>query len=242
MKRLVITGLPCPAAIWDSFLGNKPRRGFTQRVIPMREVLEHCPSPDPRQMANYISTQITDFRPDSIVCHDLGVALTLLSLLKIQRKEPSFRPRVTVFNGAFRRVNPIKAPHLFKVQFMRDRNVIREVEARGGKVDLTLRPYLPRIRAMYRLILLFRVTEQISSAFGLDDLIGSGGERTLKLPVQIIASPNDPYIPIESVRRLSQDFGVRRFVELRYGHFPYSIPREHVLPLIEDFESSSTFH
>ncbi len=238
MKRFVITGLPCPAKKWEGFLGKK--RG--QRIIPIREVFEHCASPDPRLMSRYITQQIEKARPESIVCHDLGVPLTFMALGRIQRKDPSYRPRVTAFNGAFRRVNVFKANHIIRVQFMSDRMAIREVQSRGGAVDLGLRPYSPRIRAMYRLILLFRITEQISSAFGLDDLFGIKAIKKLKSPVQIIASPNDPYLPYESVRRLAKDFGVRRFHTVKYGHFPYSVPRNRILPLVEDFEKSRHLH
>lgn len=233
MKRLVITGLPCPSSTWERFLGERPG----QRIIPIREVFENCDSPDPRQMSRYITREMERFRPDSILCHDIGVPLALLSLLRLQRRDTTFRPRVTMFNGAFRRVNLLKANHMIRMQFMTKKRAIADVLARGGSVDLELKQHMPRIRAMYRLMVMFRIGEQISHALGLDELLGLGGERRLKTPIQVIASPDDPYLPIETVRRLGEDVAARRYHEVSYGHFPYSVPRERILPLVEEFES-----
>lgn len=233
MRRLVITGLPCPPETWESFLGRRK----DQRIIPIYEVFEYSRSADLREMANYVAKEIESFAPDSIIAHDLGVPLTLLALMKVNRRS-HLRPKVTLFNGAFRKVDVFRANHPFRLQFMRRRKAVKEVESRGGKVDLRLKKHMSRIRAMYRFIILFGLTEKLTAALGLDELIGPPAKFALKVPVQMIVSSNDPYIPFDSIRQLRADCSAKRFFELEYGHFPYSISRKKVLPLIEEFESA----
>jgi hypothetical protein len=232
MRRLVITGLPCPAEAWEGFLGA--RKG--QRILSFREVLEGTASSDPRELSRFVTSQIEAFRPDSIVAHDMGVPLTVLSLLRLNKKGKFLDTRVTFFNGSFRRVNLLKANHPFRIQVMSQKQAIREVESRGGQVDLGLTPYMGRIRAMYRLIVLYRLGETVGSWLGLDELVGFADRRLLRAPIQVIASRNDPYIPFEAVRQLAEDVSALRFTERSYGHFPYTADRRAILPLIEEFE------
>lgn len=232
MKRLVITGLPCPPETWEKFLGKRK----DQRIIPIYEVFENSRSSDLREMANYVAGEIEDFAPESIIAHDLGVPLTLLALMKVNRRT-HLRPKVTLFNGAFRKVDIFAANLPFRVQFIRRKKAVKEVESRGGKVDLRLKKHMSRIRAMYRLIILFGLTEKLTSALGLEELIGNPAKFPLKVPVQMIVSKNDPYIPYESIRRLRADCSAERFFELEYGHFPYTISRKKVIPLIDEFEA-----
>lgn len=188
-------------------------------------------------MARYVAEQIEQFKPDSILCHDLGVPLTLLALMKLSKKGPPLKTKVTLFNGAFRKVDVFRASHPFRLQFMTRAKAVKEVEAHGGKVDLRLKKHLSRIRAMYRLIILFGLTEKLTAALGLDELTGTPVKLPLKVPVQMIVSRNDPYIPFESIRQLRTDCSAKRFFELEYGHFPYSIPSNRILPLIDEFEA-----
>lgn len=234
MKRLVITGLPCPVEAWESFLGARK----DQRILPFREVLEHCDSSDPRELSRYVTQQIEMFRPQSIVAHDMGVPLTVLSLLRLNKRGKCLDTRVTFFNGSFRGVNLLKANHPFRIQVMTRKKAIREVESRGGKVDLGLAPHLGRIRAMYRLIMLYRLGESLGSWLGLDELVGFADRSKLKAPIQIIASPNDPYIPFDAVEGLARDVSAVRVVERAYGHFPYTADPRTILPLIESFEQN----
>ncbi len=232
MKRLVITGLPCPAVAWEDFLGARP----DQRIVPFREVLEHCDSSDPRELSRYITQQIETFRPRFIIAHDMGVPLTVLSLLRLNKKGKCLDTRVTFFNGSFRGVNLIKANHPFRIQLMSRAKAIREVESRGGKVDLGLGEYMGRIRAMYRLIMIYRLGESLGSWLGLDELVGFADRAKLMSPIQVIASRNDPYIPFEAVEGLARDVSALRFIERAYGHFPYTADPRAILPLIESFE------
>jgi pimeloyl-ACP methyl ester carboxylesterase len=237
MKRLIITGLPCPPDAWEKFLGK--RRG--QKILPLIDVFEHTDSADLRVMSRYVSDVISEYRPSSIVCHDLGVPLTMLGLLRLKRDSKMPSTRITFFNGAFRKMNIFQANHVFRIQWMSYRKGVSEIENNGGEVDLRLKKYLPRLRAMYRLIILYSLVEKVQSVLGLDDFVGHGNKPLLRVPVQTIFSPNDPYIPKESLDQLRKDFPPQRRFEIPYGHFPYSIPSKEVLPLIEEFEEGSTF-
>lgn len=235
MKRLVITGLPCPPETWEAFLGKHKN----QRIMPIYEVFENSSSADLREMAKYVATRIEKEKPESILCHDLGVPLTLLALMRLSKRGRLPNVKVTLFNGAFRKVDPFKANHPFRIQFMTRARAVKEVESRGGRVDLRLKKHLARIRSMYRLIILFGVAEKLTAALGLDELIGAPERLPLRVPMQMIVSTNDPYIPYASLEQLRKDCAVKRFFELEYGHFPYTLPAKRILPLIEEFEKAS---
>lgn len=230
MKRMVVTGLPCPPESWQSWLGDSECR-----VLPLHEVFENTSSPDLRVMASYVAKVIDREQPESILCHDLGVPLALIALMKLERKGRPSQARLTLFNGAFRKIDVFKATHPFRVQLMSFRRAVREVESAGGKVDPKLKPYLSRIRKMYRLIIYYSLTEKLQSWLGLEHFIGFT-KPALALNIQIIASENDPYIPSESIEQLQRDFSPRRVVRMNYGHFPYSRHQRDILPLIEEFE------
>ncbi len=232
MRRLVVTGLPCPPEAWEKFLGKQ--KG--QKILSLFEIFENCDSSDPRQMAKYVAEVIEKYKPDSILCHNLGVPLTIMALLRLSKKHP-VETRLTLFNGAFRRMDLLKAKHPFRIQLMTLRRAIREVEGKGGTVDLRLQKYMPRIRALYRYIILYGVSEKIAYSLGLDELIGTPNKFPLKVPIQMIVSPNDPYIPYGSIQQLRDDCSAKRYIEMEYGHFPYSLPREKIIPLIEEFET-----
>ena len=233
MRRLIVTGLACPPDPWLALFGEKD-----VRVITLHEVMEHTASADPRQMSRYVTEQIESYRPESLIAHDLGVPMTLLSLLRLNRRGLALDTKVTLFNGAFHKFDVFKANHAFRIQLMTTRRCIREIEAQDGQVDLRLKKHLPRIRAMYRLIILFGVAEKVSHTFGLEDFITLRGKFSVKSPLQIIASRNDPYIPLEALEQLRRDFRPRRFLAFDYGHYPYSTSQPNRLRrLLEEFET-----
>jgi pimeloyl-ACP methyl ester carboxylesterase len=233
LKRLIVAGLPCPAETWENFLGRQ--RG--QRVLTFREILENSRSADPRELAVHVATVLNRERPQSIVGHDIGVPLTLMALLRLRRRGIQWKTRLTLFNGAFRQVSLWKANHPLRAQLMTEKQLIREVEKNGGAVDHALHEYLPRIRAMYRYVILYRVSEKLTSFLGLDDFAGFPSKSRLPFPVQIIASRNDPFLPFESIERLRRDLRVNDLVEVDYGHFPYSIDPDRIVPHLEAFEA-----
>ncbi len=203
----------------------------------MHEILAHTPSADPREMARYVTQQIEAEKPDSIVCHGMGVPLCLTALLRLKRRGISWDTRLTVFNGASRNVSLWRASQPIRMQWTSAKRIIREVESNGGAVDGRLLPYVPRIRAMYRLLILYRLADKMAARLGWDG-VGRFPKRGLRLPVQIIASKNDPYLPFEAMEELGRDLNAERFVELEYGHFPYSLPVDQIRPLIQGFETS----
>lgn len=231
-KRLVIAGLPCPPGAWEELLGPAPG----QRIITMHEILAHTSGADPREMARYVTEQLEAEKPDSIVCHGMGVPLCLTALLRLKRRGISWDTRLTVFNGASRNVSLWRAKQPLRMQWTSTRRIIREVEAYGGAVDGRLRPFIPRIRAMYRMLILYRLADKMAARLGWDAM-GRFPKGGLRLPVQIIASKNDPYLPFEAMEQLRHDLEPERFVEMDYGHFPYSLPGDQVRPLIQGFES-----
>lgn len=233
LRRLVVTGLPCPPEAWEEFLG----KSANQRILSAAEVYDGCQSPDLREMSKIVTRAIADFEPQSIVCHDLGVPMTLLSLLRLRRRGVWVNARVTFFNGALRRVNLLKASQMLRVQLMPIEKAIKEVHSHGGVVDERLRKHYKKIRAMYRRMVVFSAVDWLTSLTHLEKAIGFLPGSPLGIPMQIIASPNDPYIPFESIEQLRRDFHVQRFNVVPYGHFPYSGRRDRILPLVEAFET-----
>jgi pimeloyl-ACP methyl ester carboxylesterase len=232
-KRLVITGLPCRPETWERFLGPETE----QRVISMREILDSTESSDPRELSRYVTEQIALEKPTSIVCHGMGVPLTLLALMRLKRKGIELDTRLTVFNGPFRNVSLKRARHPWRMQFQPIKTVLREVERNGGDIDPELLPYASRIRQLFRLLILHRLAEKMTSVVGLDFLDAFPKRAGLKMPVQIIASPNDPYLPFETMQKLREDLQPDRYVEVEYGHFPYSGPAIQLAGLVQSFEA-----
>jgi predicted alpha/beta hydrolase family esterase len=238
-KRLVITGLPCPAGTWEGFLGAEPG----QRIISMHEVLAATNSADPRVLSRYVTEQIAKERPTSIVCHGIGVPLTLRALMRLKRRGVDLDARLTIFNGAVRSIPLSQARQPLRVQWTPVQRMVREVERNGGAVDPQLLPYVSRIRSLFRILILQRLADKMASAVGLDVLEKFPKRAGLSMPVQIIASPNDPYLPFECMERLRRDLVPDRFIEAEYGHFPYSEPTlSHYLHSFESLEGPFSAH
>jgi len=235
LKRLVIPGLPCQEEAWADLLGSHP----DQKILPMRELFERTESSSPKDLANYIKSILLEHKPESILCHDLGVPLTLLALLKIQKEGLLFPTRLTVFNGVFRNVSLWRARHPLRMQYLPVGMVLRKVKKIGGRIDDELVPWIPQIRALYRQLILFRMSEKVSSFLGLDDLASRPLKNKLKIPIQMILSPNDPFLPTECLYQLKSDLEAERVFEVPYGHFPYTAEPEKILPLIAEFEATA---
>ncbi len=232
MKRLVVTGIPCRPAAWEAFLGPSKH----QRILSMFEIFENTQSSDPRQLAEYVQSQIEAYQPQSIVCHNMGVPLTILSLLRLRKRGVGLRTRLTLFDGAFRRVDVFRANQPLRIQFMSMNQAIREVESHGCQIDRRLEKHFGRIRAMYRMILLYGMVEKVSSSLGLEHFLGLPSRFPLRIPIQMIVSTNDPYIPADAITQLRIDCGVQRYFTTEYGHFPYTGDRSKILGLLDEFE------
>lgn len=233
MKRLVITGLPCPPEAWESFLGKRA----DQRILSAFEIFENTSSSDPRELAHYVQEQIELEAPASIVCHDLGVPLTIMSLLRLRRQGKKMNTRLTLFNGAFRKIDILKAPHPIRIQFTPIQRLVHELQSHGGVIDPRLKKHVSRMRAMFRFVMLFGITEKVSSFLGLDEFFGLPSRFPLRIPIQMIVSPNDPYIPWEAIEQLKIDCSAQRFYSIEYGHFPYTIASVPIVKHIQEFES-----
>jgi hypothetical protein len=239
MKRLVIAGLPCPADAWLDFLDEDTSDSDTTRVISMGEVFAKTESSDPRELASYVQDEIAQFRPDSIVCHGIGVPLTLLGMWRLRRHEGAkYNPCITIFNGAFRKVSLLQAREPLWIQLLPAGRLAKHAEMAGGKVDLHLKQQMYKIRALYRTIILHRATEKISQVLGLDSFARIPRGERYRLDVQVIASSNDPFLPLDSMEKLASDLKAKRFVVTEYGHFPYSGDEATILPAIHSFEKA----
>ena len=108
-----------------------------------------------------------------------------------------------------------------------------ELRGTGARVAEAFAAELCRER---KRTILVSIDEYHRSWLGLDELVGFADRSRLKAPIQIIASPNDPYIPFAAIEGLGRDIRAVRWVEHAYGHFPYSVDGRALLPLIESFE------
>jgi hypothetical protein len=232
-RRLIITGLPCPPEVWEDFFGPHP----SQKVLSLADVLENSTSSDLRVISRYVTEEIEKFRPDSIVSHGFGVPMTLMSLLRLNRRGTLLDTKVTLFNGAFRKIDIFKSHQPLRAQYLTYKQAVREVQDQKGAVDQRLRPHLARIRAIYRRVILVSIMEKISLAIGVEELLNRGKLLPVKNPIQIITSPTDPYLSADDIEQLKRDFPAKRIVEVDYGHFPYSVNRSKILPLVEEFEN-----
>lgn len=94
MKRLVVTGIACPREAWSQFLGDHK----DQRIITIRELFANVTSSDPRELSKYVTKVIEEYKPRSIIGHDLGVVLSLLSLIRLSWRNLYLNTKLTLFN------------------------------------------------------------------------------------------------------------------------------------------------
>ena len=235
MKRLVVTGIPCSPKIWESFLGKRK----DQHILPIYEVLNQSKSADPRELSQTVAKAILEHQPESLIAHGFGVPFTILALNRLARRgELPKKMRLTFFNGAFRSFDVFHARHPLRFQFSPLMRLLREARKQGAVVDMRLRPFVPQIRSLYRQVTLFSFTEKVGKLLGLSSLIQPPVKFAWHFPTQIIASGNDPYIPMTSIEQLKQDLRAERLIQVDYHHFPYTLPAKDILPHIESFEGA----
>ncbi|MBY0370460.1 hypothetical protein K2X33_07225 [bacterium] len=206
-RVLALTGFACPASAWERFLGPEVR------VVPLSEVVASCSSGHPLEWAKAARKHVADLQPRLLIAHDVGVLLALLSVLKL-RKQPDYKvPRLLLFNGAFRGFDVFQATHPWRFQFATEARVRAEAERAGGEFDPWWNGRLGRMRTFYRYAILANLKEK---------LLRSGEKRFSALPITLIRSANDPYIPASSLDQLERDFQVAHSERFDYGHFPYT--------------------
>jgi predicted alpha/beta hydrolase family esterase len=229
MKRLVISGFACPPESWADFLGRETE------TICLYDVLKATESPDIRQWSRYLSKELDRIQPDSIVCHDYGGIICLMTLWSRQRKK-KVQPRVmTILNTAFKDFDVLVNTHPFSIQLMSWAKIVRTIEGAGGHVDARLEAYLPMIKGTYRRVIAFSMLRKpFSPIIGRYRL-----DVQLDTRIQLLASVNDPFIDLRNMEKIRLDFHAERFIALKYGHFPYSSNnREQIRDSIVQFEKS----
>jgi predicted alpha/beta hydrolase family esterase len=231
----MISGLGCPRESWIEFLGSDTN------VITLHEILEATQSPNFDDWGRYVAAEIERSQPESIVAHDFGGTTTLKALLELQAKGVQLKTRLTLLNTAFRDFDVLKNPHPFLMQLVPWSLVTQLIAASGGDVDPELKPFFPIIRAVYRRVIAVSFGRKIQKKiYSRTKARQDSLDCDLGFPAQIIASADDPYTSLSSLRRIQDDFLIPTFYVLEYGHFPYSASsRETVRHTIYNFEATS---
>lgn len=227
MKRLMISGFPCPPESWINFLGADTQ------VISFYDVLNATRSSDVVAWSRYIDSEIDRLDPESLVCHDYGGPMSLLALWRRQRKKKAQPRCVTILNTAFKDFDVFKNPHPFQIQILSWNRIVEMVEKSGGTADPRLETFLPQVKATYRRVIALSTLGKVAS------IVRANIDLKIELSsrIQIIASTNDPYIAKATMDHVARDFKVQLFRTINYGHFPYSSDRRHeVLESIHSFE------
>lgn len=225
MKRMMISGFGCPRESWLAFLGPDTN------VLTLHDVLEATQSSDITAWGQFVAQEIQAYEPESIVAHDFGGTSTLKALLLLHEKGIQLNTRLTLLNTAYRDFSVLKNPHPFLMQLLSWKHVAQLITASGGDVDPELQPWFPSIRAVYRGVIAASCTRVFQKG-SLDCNLG--------FPAQIIASSNDPYTSLASLRGIQDDFLIPHFHVLEYGHFPYSAATNEIVQhSIHNFEAIS---
>jgi predicted alpha/beta hydrolase family esterase len=229
----MISGFGCPRDSWLDFLGPGTM------VITLHDVLEATRSPNITAWGHFVAEEIRSLRPDSIVAHDFGGTTTLKALMELQEKHIRVHARLTLLNTAFRDFDVLKNPHPFLMQLVPWNLTTQLITASGGDVDFALRPWFGTIRAVYRRVISASFARKMQlKLYSRKKAQVHSLDLDLGLPAQIIASSNDPYTSLTSLRRIQDDFSIPDFQVVEYGHFPYSSPNSGIVQqLIHNFEA-----
>ncbi|WP_141732016.1 alpha/beta hydrolase [Oligoflexus tunisiensis] len=234
MKRLMISGFGCPKEPWISFLGP----GTT--VLTLHEVLEATRTSDMSTWGHFVAEEIRRLRPASIIAHDFGGVMALKALLELQERKIRVHARLTLLNTAFRDFDVLKNPHPFLIQIAPWSLTSSMIKLSGGTVDPQLEPWYNMIRKVYRQVIVASLARKVQRKLYSREKARLGSlDIDVGIPMQIIASTNDPYTSLDCLRSIQEDFLVPDLYTLEYGHFPYSSANcELVRELIEHFEAS----
>lgn len=227
-KRLIVSGFPCSEKAWLNFF-----KGDAENItVTFFDYIQNLKKADFKLMAKHVASIIEKNNPDYIVCHDFGVVVTLLALLRLKRKNVTLKSKLTIFNGALRGFDVFYATHPFKIQIFNWQQVVN-LATRGGAshVDTRLASYLPMIKSLYFKVIFFSLLEKVKNIFSTQQF-----NFDLGIDAQIIASENDPFIPFCAMEFIAQDFSIKNFNIENYGHFPYTGNKENILNLVHSFE------
>lgn len=230
MKKLIISGLGCPKHAWEKVFPSEQNT----KIIPLSEVLDNCPHNDLRLLAQSLEPIISSYQPDVIILHDFGVILGLLALTRMQKQGVELKAKLVIFNGSFRGFNVYKTRHPFKIQLANFDLIKKKISKVGGELDESLRKHFSRIKKIYRQVIL-------ASTIGLiKNLFKKPASLNLNLgnDILIIASSNDPFIPMDSLHIIANDFKHTHMEIYDYGHFPYSADCQYLRSRIEQFAAT----
>jgi hypothetical protein len=226
MKRLIISGIPCSQQAWLKLFPKEDN--VDQRIIPFIDIFEKYYYKNKRfsDLIPSVAEIISEFEPNQIILHDIGVNLGLLAILNAREKKHYLLQTVIIFNGAFRGFDVSKSTHPVRIQSMSYEEFEREVKNNGGEVDPRYRDHYPALQEFY-LQIANTSKKQIEEAnkdksrqnFLLQKnvpKIDLGGSAL------ILASHNDPYIHHECLEILNQTLINSQLQWIDYQHFPYS--------------------
>lgn len=230
MKRLIISGIACPKSKWQNLFTNCDQ----EEAFDVYDVFSKTKSNDIRELAKICAEKIFDFQPESLICHDLGVPMTLIALMRLKKKNQLPDCKLTIFNGALRNFNVFKATHPIRIQFKTRNQIIKEIHNSGGEIGSDFDIVLPRFRKFYRKAILFSFLELFTRLFGQMKPL----KIDLGIPIQMIQSANDPYIPQAALRQIEIDFDIQKIHKINYGHFPYSGNMNEINSYLSSFEQN----
>jgi len=233
MKTLVITGFACSEQKWHDFLSSIEDR----KILSFRSQLEGADnSKDLRSLGRYVASQIEITKPKLILAHDFGVPTLVMGLLRVRRKNPSYLPKVVLFNSALRGLNLFLTTHPLRIQAMGWDKILQLIMKSGGDCDSELAKFLPSIKAIYRQVVLNALLDCGKSLLKKEP---KPQGLTLGTSVLIFRSDTDPYFPGGTVQKMADDIASSHIVRMDYGHFPYSRPFSEYQKQIEIWEKSN---
>lgn len=233
MKVLLVTGFACPAERWRSLLEFLPNL----EILSFRDQLENAENPrDLRSLGQYVAQRIQDLHPDLIIAHDFGVPTSVIGLLKYKKKERAYLPKIILFNSALRGISLLRVTHPFKAQYLSWESIENLIQENSGEVDGGLKSFFPQIRSIYRQVILSNVLEK----FKMLSASKVRSELSLGSRVLLVKSDNDPFFPKDIVEKMAKDIRGTETLTVNYGHFPYSIEKELIIPKIEQWLKNSS--
>lgn len=230
MKKLIITGIPCPAHSWQRLFPIESE--IEQKIVPFITLFSeyYYQNNSIKDLVSPLAAIIEDFAPDQIILHDIGVTIGILALTNAIKRGYIPNHQIIIFNGAFIDFDVNKSSHPVRIQSMTFQEFKKEVTAQNGEVDPAYESHFPTIQLLYRQIT-ETSREQIANP-KQERLINLGG------PTLIIASRNDPYIHFECLEILKQIIEQSLFNQIDYGHFPYSGDINLIMGTIINFQKN----
>lgn len=225
-------GIPCSATAWNRLFPQECH--VEQKIVPFFDIFsKNYQNRNFYDLVCVFKDIIQNYKPDEIYLHDISVTLGLLALIKINKssQDPNFKPRIIIFNGAFRGFNVFKALHPLRIQWISFESFEKTVALHGGDVDLRFKLVFTNLRYLYRQL-------AFSSAISIiKNFFKSSITRKINLrcKILILASKTDPYIPFECLRFIERDFSNSELKIIDYGHFPYSGDIGMIREQINDF-------